>query len=655
MDDEAQELADAPHANLVFIGPWGSGKSTTAGRLIVDCGAVDRQTVERIAQEATDRGREDRRYAWILDKLGCERDRGTTMYSALWRLASRRCRFTIIDAPGHADFTKDIVTAMSQAEIVVLVVAAPQDNSDEGRACEQQIREHALLVHTLGLRQLVVCVNKMDSEAVLYSEERFSLVCARVREDIQGVGLKAHDVHFDVHFVPVSGLTGDNVADRSANTPWYCGPTLLEALDDAVASHFKPDRERPLRLVVHEVMTIGGVGVVTVGRVLTGSLRPGTHLVFAPGCVPAVVKSVELHHETLDEAACGEDSVNITVNANAKELRRGMVGSAADEEESRARECSTFVARVIVLALPRSGEVCAGCVLWVECHAARVPCVFEELLSRTDRRTGKVLETAPTALHGGDAAVVRLRPQAALCLEPFGDYPPLGRFAVRDQKTTVAVGVVQQVEYAVPVQVSGSRPSERSSSKQVTGGARCRPPGIHLSLSRPKAHGRMTGRGRGDHTSGTDESPRAFRPQSGISGNDAGDSDAKPFPSALASNSTNAMSAFPGAYPTAATTAVGAASAMLGAAGSMGNSITEGSLSMVAVPYVAETSSTEKKESLWGAFGAMAKRHAKEGTGVLSTRAALQRAAHRPAARSAATDWSGEGSQGEGLDGLSDG
>lgn len=641
MDDEAHELADAPHANLVFIGPWGSGKSTTAGRLIVDCGAIDNKNVERIAQEAAERGREDRRYAWILDKLGCERDRGTTMYSALWRLASRRCRFTIIDAPGHADFTKDIVTAMSQAEIVVLVVAAPQDNSDEGRACEQQIREHALLAHTLGLRQLVVCVNKMDSEAVLYSEERFSHVCARVREDIQAVGLKAHDVHFDVHFVPVSGLTGDNVACRSANTPWYCGPTLLEALDDAVASHLKPDRERPLRLVVHEVMKIGGIGVVTVGRVLTGSLRPGTHLVFAPGCVPAVVKSVELHHETLDEAACSEDSVNITVDVSAKELKRGMVGSATDEE-SRARECSTFVARVIVLALPRSGEIIAGCVLWVECHAARVPCVFEKFLSRTDRRTGKVLETAPLALHGGDAAVVRLRPQAqaALCLEPFGDYPPLGRFAVRDQRTTVAVGVVQQVEYAVPLQVSGP---ERSSSKQAMGGARCRPPGIHLSQSRPKAHGRMTGPGRGDHTSGTDESPRAFRPQLGISSNDTGTVAAKPFPSAFAGSRTNAVSAFP-------------VLSQVQAAGSLGNGCTtEGSLSMVAVPYLAETSSTEKKECLWGAFGAMAKRRAKEATGAQPTRAALHRAAHRPAARSAATDWSGEGSQGEGLDGLSDG
>lgn len=187
-----------------------------------------------------------------------------------------------------------------------------------------------------------------------------------------------------------------------------------------------------------------------------------------------------------------------------------MVGSAADDE-SQARECSTFVARVIVLALPRSGEISAGCVLCVECHAARVECVVEELLSRTDRRTGNVLETGPAALHGGDAAVVRLRPQAALCLEPFGDYPPLGRFAVRDQKTTVAVGVVQQVEYAVPQQISCSRPPERSSSKQAMVGSRSRPLAIDSSLFRPKARGRVTGRGRGDHTSGTDESPRAFR------------------------------------------------------------------------------------------------------------------------------------------------
>lgn len=472
--DEA-EVSDAPHANVVFIGPCGCGKSTTIGHLIADSGAIDRQTLNRIAREAGDRGQDDRRYSWILDKLRCERERGGTMYVALWRLASRRCRFTIIDAPGHNDFAKDTVTAMSQAEIAVMVVSAEDAPAREGPK-EWQIRERALLAYTLGLRQLVVCVNKMDSEAVGYSQRSFDRSCARVREDFNYVGLKTNDVNFDVHFVPTSGWTGDNVVCRSANTPWYCGPTLIEALDDAVASYFRP--ERPLRLLLHEYMQIGGTGVVVVGRVATGSLRPGTQLILVPGNVPAEVRSIEMHHQTLEEAACG-DNVNVSVDVAMKDLRRGMVAAAADDNP--ASECSSFLAQVIILSPPRAGEIAAGCVLWVECHTARVSCVFEELLSRTDRRTGQVLEMKPETLHAGDAAVVRLRPQAPMCVEVFSEYPPLGRFAVRDQKTTVAVGVVQEVEHA-------ALPARGTIAKSST--LRCKPAKIKSTL-RPKDHGRL--------------------------------------------------------------------------------------------------------------------------------------------------------------------
>lgn len=190
-------------------------------------------------------------------------------------------------------------------------------------------------------------------------------------------------------------------------------------------------------------MQIGGTGVVVVGRVETGSLRTGAELLLMPGNVTAQVLSIEMHHEKLEKAVCG-DHVDINIDISSmKDIRRGMVASLVDD--SPARECSSFLAQVIVLSMPRAGEIRAGCILYVECHTAQVPCEFEELLSRTDRRTGKVLEMQPASLLAGDAAVVRLRPQEPMCVEAFGEYPPLGRFAVRDQKTTVAVGVVQQV------------------------------------------------------------------------------------------------------------------------------------------------------------------------------------------------------------------
>lgn len=498
MEDDV-EPSDVAHVNLVFFGPCGCGKSTTAGRLIADCGAIDEHNLERVAREATEKGEDRCRYAWILDKLRCERERGGTMYQALWRLSSQRCHYTIIDAPGHDDFTKDIVTAMSQADIAVLVVAADLDASG---GCEEQIREHALLAYTLGLRQIVVCVTKMDCNSVSYSQEHFGHACDSVCRALENVGLKTHDIHF----VPISGWIGDNVAERSENMDWYCGPTLLEAMDDAVASHFKP--ERPLRFPLYEVMQIGGQGVVVVGRVATGSLRPGMELVFAPGNIPAKVLSMQMHHEALEEAVCG-DSVNVVVNVDRKDMRRGMVGSVADDNPAFA--CSSFLAHVIVLSPPRAGEIAVDCTLSVECHTAEVKCKFEELLSRKDRRTGEVLEMNPASLQAGDAAVVRLRPETPLCVEAFSEYPPLGRFAVRDQKTTVAVGVVQQIDQISEKLWACSPSSLRSkgiASRSMKGYTR-------HSNTKPKAHTRSSARSgdSGEESDGIVSEGRLPRPK----------------------------------------------------------------------------------------------------------------------------------------------
>lgn len=434
--DEVPEENHVPHINLVFIGPKGCGKSTTAGRLIADCGAIDRTSLDRIVHEAAECGQSDRQYAWILDTLRCERDGVGTVHVALWRLTSRSYHFLLIDSPGHEDFVKHTVTAISQANVAVLVVTAVQADLDVGRTCKGQIREHALLAYILGLRRLVVCVNKMDSEQVGYSKEKYEMAKKVVRDDLWDVGYKAQDVLF----VPTSSLAGDNIAHHSNTMSWYAGPTLLEALDHVASSHKEP--QRPLRIPIKEVLQIGGTGVICVGRVESGTLRSGARLVFAPGNIPANVLSLEMHHEKLDEAVCG-DIVNVHVDVPMKKLRRGMVGSPADAHS--ATECSTFLAQIIVLSMPRAGEFRAGSIFVVDCHTATVSCVLEELLSRTDRRTGKVLEMRPHSLQDGDAAVVRFKPQDIMCVEPFSEYPPLGQFAVRDQKTTIAIGVVQEV------------------------------------------------------------------------------------------------------------------------------------------------------------------------------------------------------------------
>lgn len=450
-------------ANLVFIGPCGCGKSTTAGRFIADCDAIDADSLARIAREASAAGKENQKFAWILDKLRCERERGCTRYMGLWRLTAQGCRFTVMDAPGHDDFSKDIVTAISQGDTAVIVASAMPE--DEGGRCKAQLREHALLANTLGVERLVVCINKMDSPSVGYSREVFERTRAAVREDLSEVGFAS------VPVVPISGLAGDCVVRRSEHMPWYRGPTLVEVLCQVVCTRM-PDR--PLRIPLSEVLQVGGRGVISVGRVETGFLRPGMKLLFVPGNVTAQVLSLEMHHETILEAASG-DTVSFRVDVAMKDLRRGMVGS---EMSCAARECSSFVAQVIVLSLPRPGVIREGCPLTISCHTSQVPCVFEELLSRMDRRTGEALEQRPALLHVGDTASVRIRPEGRMCVEPICEYPPLGRFSLRDQKTIVAIGVVTEVEYGI---LSPAVPRSRGSNgplgqpAPVVGGRRLPP------------------------------------------------------------------------------------------------------------------------------------------------------------------------------------
>lgn len=450
---EAGAGPSAPrNVNVVFLGPCGGGKSTAAGRLIADSGAIDALALKRIAREASERGCAELRYAWILDKLREERERGTTMHMGLWRLVLGGSRFTLIDAPGHEDFAKDTVTAVSQADLAVLVLpaAAPsQDAAESPSECQRLrslAREYILLTYTLGVRRLLVCITKMDS-VVGFSRERFEAAETVLRGELGQAGYQ------DVPILPTSGRGGDNVVRRSDEMPWYSGATLSEALRGAASE----EPARPLRVPLQEVMQIGGIGVVAVGRVETGTLSPGMRLVFAPGGVRVRVLSLEMHHEPLQEARRG-DSVSIRVDVAMKDLRRGMVG--AMEGENAACECSSFEAQIIVLSHPSTGPIEADGSFMLECHTAQLPCSIVELVSRVDRRTGKVVVLRPKTLHTGDTAVVRVRPQGRMSLETFHEYPPLGRFALREPNSrgvTVAIGVVQRVEV-----LERTRSSERS-------------------------------------------------------------------------------------------------------------------------------------------------------------------------------------------------
>jgi len=436
------------HVNIVVIGHVDSGKSTTTGHLIYKCGGIDKRTIEKFEKEAQEMGKGSFKYAWVLDKLKAERERGITIDIALWKFETEKYYVTIIDAPGHRDFIKNMITGTSQADCAVLIVAAGTGEFEAGISKEGQTREHALLAYTLGVKQLIIGVNKMDSTAPPFSEARFSEITKEVSGYIKKIGYNPKAVAF----VPISGWNGDNMLEPSDNMPWYkgwsierkegnaSGKTLLNALD-AILPPSRPV-DKALRLPLQDVYKIGGIGTVPVGRVETGIIKPGMVVTFAPSAVTTEVKSVEMHHESLPEAVPG-DNVGFNVkNVSVKDIRRGNV--AGDSKNDPPKECSMFHAQVIILNHP--GEIKNGYAPVLDCHTAHIACKFHEIKEKCDRRSGKKLEDNPKMVKSGDAAMVDLIPSKPMCVESFQAYPPLGRFAVRDMKQTVAVGVIKTVE-----------------------------------------------------------------------------------------------------------------------------------------------------------------------------------------------------------------
>jgi len=403
--------------------------------LIYKCGGIDKRTIEKFEKEANEMGKGSFKYAWVLDKLKAERERGITIDIALWKFETKKFYFTIIDAPGHRDFIKNMITGTSQADCAILMIASAQGEFEGGYAKNGQTREHALLAFTLGVKQMIVCINKMDDKTVNYDEKRYNEIKDELTKFLAKCGYDTKKIEF----VPISGWVGDNMIERSDNMKWYKGPILLEALDAIVPP--KRPVDKPLRLPLQDVYKIGGIGTVPVGRVETGLIKAGMTVVFAPADVSSEVKSVEMHHEQLDQATPG-DNVGFNVKGlSIKDIKRGMV--AGDTKNDPPMKVCDFNAQVIVLDHPN--KIMPGYTPVLDCHTSHIACKFNKLLERIDKRTGKKVEDDPKSVKSGDAAIVEMLPSKPMCVEAFTEYPPLGRFAVRDMRKTVAVGVIKSV------------------------------------------------------------------------------------------------------------------------------------------------------------------------------------------------------------------
>jgi len=427
-----------PHINLVLIGHVDHGKSTLVGHLLYRLGFVDEKTLKMLEEEAKKRGKESFKFAWVLDKLKEERERGVTIDLTFVKFETKNYYFTIIDAPGHRDFIKNMITGASQADAAILVVSARKGEFEAGMSPEGQTREHLILAKTMGINQLIVAVNKMDATEPPYSKQRYEQIVAILKKFMKSLGFDVNKIPF----VPVSAWTGENLIERSPNMPWYNGPTLVEALDQYIRPPQKPV-DKPLRIPIQNVYSITGVGTVPVGRVETGVLKVGDKIVFMPPGVVGEVRSIEMHHQPLEKAEPG-DNIGFNVRGvSKKDIRRGDVAGHLDNPPTVAEE---FTARIFVIWHPTA--ITVGYTPVIHAHTASVAARIVEIQAKIDPRTGQVIEKNPSFLKQGEAAIVKFKPIKPMVIEKYSEFPQLGRFAMRDMGKTVGIGVVIDVKPA---------------------------------------------------------------------------------------------------------------------------------------------------------------------------------------------------------------
>jgi len=421
---------EKPNMNVVFVGHVDAGKSTTVGRLLFDSGAVSEQEMTKLKQEAEKNGKVGFEFAYVMDQIRESRERGVTIDLAYKKILTNKFQVTIIDAPGHKDFVKNMITGTSQADAAFLIIAAPA-------GVQPQTTEHLWLLRTMGVKNVAVVINKMD--AVEYKEQRYNEVKEEISKLLKGVGINPETTAF----IAASGFKGDNIVKKSENMPWYKGPTVIEQMDAFPAP--QPPTNLPMRMPVQDVYEITGIGTVPVGKVETGIMKTGMKVKILPGRtgkgIEGELKTIEMHHESMNEAVAG-DNVGVNIRGvGKKDIARGDVICDASKPVPVVEE---FTATITVINHPT--VLAKGYTPVFHIHTAQVPCQFIELVAKIDPRTGAVIQEHPDFLKNGDTAKVKIKPQGNLALETQKDNPFMSRFAIRDAGVTVAAGVCTELK-----------------------------------------------------------------------------------------------------------------------------------------------------------------------------------------------------------------
>jgi elongation factor 1-alpha len=457
------------HVSIVICGHVDAGKSTTTGRLIFELGGISEREMEKLRAEADAVGKSSFAFAFYMDRQKEERERGVTIACTTKEFFTESKHYTVIDAPGHRDFIKNMITGASQADVALLMVpsdgnftAAIAKGDHKAGVVQGQTRQHAVLINLLGVKQLIVGVNKMDCDVAGYKQSRYEEIKNEMTFMLVKSGWKKKFVDESVPVLPISGWMGDNLITKSTNMDWWKGvdvkieggetvhlDTLKEALEKMVQVP-KRDTDKPMRTPISGVFKIKGVGDVITGRVEQGTVKPGDEVVFIPthtaaNPCPGKIFTVEMHHKSVEAAHPGDN-----VGLNVKGLPKGNMPRVGDvmilKSDTSIGQAKDFSAQVQIMNHP--GELKAGYCPIAFVRTGRSACRMSEIKWKMGKSTGGAKAENPTTLKSNEVAEIVMQPQQPFVVDTFKSCEGLGRIAIMEGNSVVMLGKVTKVTRA---------------------------------------------------------------------------------------------------------------------------------------------------------------------------------------------------------------
>ncbi|XP_054849328.1 eukaryotic peptide chain release factor GTP-binding subunit ERF3A [Eublepharis macularius] len=418
------------HVNVVFIGHVDAGKSTIGGQIMYLTGMVDKRTLEKYEREAKEKNRETWYLSWALDTNQEERDKGKTVEVGRAYFETEKKHFTILDAPGHKSFVPNMIGGASQADLAVLVISARKGEFETGFEKGGQTREHAMLAKTAGVKHLIVLINKMDDPTVNWSNERYEECKEKLVPFLKKVGFNPKK---DIHFMPCSGLTGANLKEQSDFCPWYIGLPFIPYLDNL--PNFNRSVDGPIRLPI--VDKYKDMGTVVLGKLESGSICKGQQLVMMPNKHNVEVLGILSDDVETESVAPGE---NLKIRLKGIEEEEILPGFILCDINNLCHSGRTFDAQIVIIE--HKSIICPGYNAVLHIHTCIEEVEITALICLVDKKSGEKSKTRPRFVKQDQVCIARLRTAGTICLETFKDFPQMGRFTLRDEGKTIAIGKV---------------------------------------------------------------------------------------------------------------------------------------------------------------------------------------------------------------------